>query len=127
MSDTNTNPTPNPIPTQGDQGTNDGNNNQPAKENFLVRGFKRAKKAVSDGWKEIKSHPVTHGICAALGVTAGGYVAYKVASSMNPIVPETPAVPQLAEPVKEEDEQQTENRVEYVDIPKDDEPVAEEQ
>jgi hypothetical protein len=127
MSDTTQN-TQNQNPTTSGQGTNDGNNNkQPAKENFLVRGFKRAKKAVSDGWKEIKSHPVTHGICAALGVTAGGYVAYKVASSMNPIVPETPAVPQLAEPVKEEDEQQTDSRVEYVDIPKDDEPVAEEQ
>jgi hypothetical protein len=127
MSDTNTNPTPNPIPNQGDQGQkNDGNSNQqPAKENFLVRGFKRAKKAIGDGWKEIKTHPITHGICAALGVTAGGYVAYKVATSMTPIVPETPAVPQIPEEVKTEDEQ-TETRVEYVDIPKD-EPVAEEQ
>lgn len=126
MSDTNTNPTPNPIPNQGDQGQkNDGNQQQPAKENFLVRGFKRAKKAVSDGWTEIKTHPITHGICAALGVTAGGYVAYKVATNMTPIVPETPAVPQIPEEVKTEDEQ-TETRVEYVDIPKD-EPVAEEQ
>lgn len=128
MSDTMQNPTTNPTPTQGNPGNgNDGkNNNQPVKENFLVSGFKRVKSAVSDGFKAIKAHPVTHGICAALGVTAGGYVAYKVATSMNPVVPEPPTVPQIAEPAKEEEQTQTSSTVEYVDIPKD-EPVTEEQ
>ena len=120
MSDTMQNPTTNPTPTQGNPGNggNDAkNNNRPAKENFLVSGFKRVKSAVSDGFKAIKAHPVTHGICAALGVTAGGYVAYKVATSMN-VVPEPPAVPQIPEPVKEEEQEQTNSTtVEYVDIP----------
>jgi len=120
MSDNMQNPTPNPTPTQGNPGDgNDGkNNNQPAKDNFLVSGFKRVKSAVSDGFKAIKAHPVTHGICAALGVTAGGYVAYKVATSMNPVVPEPQAVPQIPEPEKEEEQEQTTtSTVEYVDIP----------
>lgn len=115
MSDTMQNPTTNPTPTQGNPGGNDGKNNN-QKENFLVSGFKRVKSAVSDGFKAIKAHPVTHGICAALGVTAGGYVAYKVATSMN-VVPEPPAVPQIAEPEKEEEQEQTSTTVEYVDIP----------
>lgn len=90
---------------------------KPAKENFLVSGFKRVKGAVSEGWKEIKNHPVTHGICAALGVTAGGFVAYKVATSMQPVVPQMPdPVPQIPEPEPEKTEENP-NPVEYVDIP----------
>lgn len=118
MDNTMQNPTPNPTPSNGAQGNgNDGNNNQqPAKENFLVSGFKRVKSAVSDGIKAIKAHPVTHGICAALGVTAGGYVAYKVAT-MNNTVPEPPAVPMMPEPEKEDEQQTSSTTVEYVDIP----------
>ena len=130
MSDTTQN-TQNQNPTTSGQGTgNDGkniNNQQPPKVNIFVRGFRKAKEVVGEAWKEIKSHPVTHGLMALGGTVGGGYLVYKVMDAQRPIVPETPAVPQLAEPVKEEDEQQTENRVEYVDIPKDDEPVTEEQ
>ena len=91
---------------------------KPAKENFLVSGFKRVKGAVSEGWKEIKNHPVTHGICAALGVTAGGFVAYKVATSMQPVVPQMPdPVPQIPEPEPEKTEENQIPNVEYVDIP----------
>lgn len=122
-------PNTTPIPTQGDQGngTNGANgaNQQPAKVNIFVRGFRKAKEVVGEAWKEIKSHPVTHGLMALGGTVGGGYIVYKVMDAQRPIVPETPAVPQIQEP-EEEPQQQTDSRVEYVDIPKD-EPAAEEQ
>ena len=129
MSDNTQNTNPNPIPNQGDQGkgTNGSNANQqqPAKVNIFVRGYRKAKEVVGEAWNEIKSHPVTHGLMALVGTVGGGYAVYKVMDAQRPIVPETPAVPQIPEPVKEEEAQQT-NSVEYVDIPKD-EPVTEEQ
>ena len=129
MSDNMQNVTPNPIPNQGDQGngTNGSNANQqqPAKVNIFMRGYRKVKEVVGEAWKEIKSHPVTHGLMALGGTVGGGYIVYKVMDAQRPIVPEAPAVPQIAEP--EEEPQQTDSRVEYVDIPKSDEPVTEEQ
>lgn len=124
MSDNMQNTTP--IPNQGDQGNGtsqaNGANQQPAKVNIFVRGFRKAKEVVKEGWNEIKSHPITHGLMALGGTVGGGYIVYKVMDAQRPIVPETPAVPQIQEP--EEEPQQTDSRVEYVDIPKD-EPVEE--
>lgn len=111
----NLNPNPNPAANGQGNGTN-ASKQQPAKENIFVSGFRRVKSAVSDGIAAVKAHPVTHGICAALGVTAGGYVAYKVATSMQP-VPEPLPVPQIQEPVQKEEDQTTNPEVEYVDIP----------
>lgn len=115
-------PNTTPIPTQGDQGngTNGANNanQQPAKPNIFVRGYRKAKEVVGEAWKEIKSHPVTHGLMALTGTVGGGYIVYKVMDAQRPIVPATPDVPQIQEP-EEEPQQQTDSRVEYVDIPKD--------
>ncbi len=111
------NPNPNPNPNQGESTGTNGIVQQPAKENILVSGFKRVKHAVTEGWKEVKNHPVTHGICAALGITAGGYVAYKLSTLNQPAVPdaEPPMAPvPLPEPEVEEDNP---NPVEYVDVP----------
>lgn len=114
------NPIPTPTQNPGDQGNgnsgNGANTQQPAKENFLVRGFRKAKEAVSEGWKTIKSHPVTHGLMALGGTVGGGYIVYKVMDAQRPIVPEPPTVPAIPEPAKEEEQEQT-NSVEYVDIP----------
>ena len=111
------NPNTNPNGNPGNGTTNAAT--KPAKENFLVSGFKRVKHAVTEGWKEVKNHPVTHGICAALGVTAGGFVAYKVATSMQPVPQMPEPVPQIAEPEPEKIEDNP-NPVEYVDIPQTD-------
>lgn len=121
MSDNMKNVTPNPNPTANGQGNgnNNGNNGQAQQkpDNFIVAGFKRAKNAVSNGWNAIKASPWTHALCAFGGTVGGGYLGYKLAESLRPPVSTPEPVPQIPEPVKTEDEQTTETRVEYVDIP----------
>jgi hypothetical protein len=118
--------------TQNTNGTNNkGNGNgapapaQPKKDNIFMAGLKRAGAAVSNGWKAVKASPWTHALFAFGGTVGGGYLGYKLAESMRPTIPAVPdPVPQIPEPQK--DDEQTENHVEYVDIPKD-EPVTEDQ
>lgn len=127
MSDTNNNQNVNTNPNGTNQGNGNGNAPaQPKKDNFIVAGFKRVGTAVSNGWNAIKASPWTHAICAFGGTVGGGYLGYKLAESMRQPTPAAPdPVPQIPE-AQTIDEPQTENHVEYVDIPKD-EPATEEQ
>lgn len=126
MSDNNQNMTPNQNGTANvPQNGNANANSQPAKVNPIVGAFRWCKQKVSEGWTEIKNHPFTHGLMALGGTALGGYAAYKLTSMSMQSTPATPVQPpMIPEPVKEE-ENQTENPVEYVDIPET--PATEEQ
>lgn len=106
-------------------GTNNGNGNgnnnsgeKPAQDaNFLVKGFRWVKDKIGTGIKVVKDHPVAIAVSTALGVTAGGYAGYKLATSMtaNAVPLPEPTVPEL--PEKKDEDETPANTVEYVDIP----------
>lgn len=126
MSEPIKNANPNPTP-DGNQGTVNDKQNGAKGDNLLVRGFKKVKQVVSDGWKEIKSHPVTHGLAALGGTALGGFITYKAMSAAMPAAPEIPSIPQMPEPERTDEDESKENTVEYVDIPQPSTTVTEEQ
>jgi len=121
MSDTmQNNQNPNPTGTNGvPQNDAKNANQQPAKVNPIMAGLRRVKQKVSEGWNEIKSHPITHGLMALGGTALGGYVTYKVTSSMASSAP-APVQPPVLIPEttsNEDEEANTSTNVEFVDIP----------
>ena len=105
-------------------GTNGDDKNGKVKKDkpdlLIVRGFRWCKQKVTDGIEVLKDHPVAIALTAFGGSVVGGVAGYKLAetviSKSMPAVCEAEQTPMIPEPEHEEEEE-TANKVEYVDIP----------